>query len=203
MLPTILHNSNHILDTFMHSSKIILPKSTEQHKTTIHIHNITQNLIFILPNLEINKALLPHFQTMLSLQPKNPIRMRMSHSSQTKFLNHLLNNKVITNTTIHNHIADFTTRLAMSPKQISPLKRFLCPLTNQYSLSQKTLSLFNFLVFSLIHNSSSYVTVLPQTLISSMSFFMTFETSSLKLILTYPLPLINRFWFIFCTFILC
>ena len=130
MLISTFLNCKHIFDTIMHNLSFILPRSTKQHMTIVHVHNITQHFILILPNVEINKALLSYFQSMFTLQPANPIRIRVSHSLQTKFLNHFLSNKVISTTTIHNHIADFTTRLATSPKQITPLTRFLCPLTN-------------------------------------------------------------------------
>ena len=111
MLLATFHNCKHILDIIMHIPAIILPRSTKQHMKIVHVHNITQHLILILPNLEINKAFLAHFQSMLTLKPTNPIRIRMSHSSQTKFLNHLLSNKVFSTTTIHNHSTNFTTDL--------------------------------------------------------------------------------------------
>lgn len=60
-------NSKHILDTIMHNPTIILPRSTKKHMIIVRVHNITQHLILILPNMEINKALLPHFPRMFTL----------------------------------------------------------------------------------------------------------------------------------------
>ena len=67
MLPTTFHNCKHIFDIVMHSPAIILSRSTKKQMTIVHVHNITQHLILILSNLEINKTLLPHFQSMIIL----------------------------------------------------------------------------------------------------------------------------------------
>ena len=67
MLPATFLNYKHILETIMRIPAIILPKFTKQQLATIYVHNITQHLILILLNLEINKAFLPHFQSIFIL----------------------------------------------------------------------------------------------------------------------------------------
>ena len=195
---TTFHNSKHILDTIMHSVGIILPRSTRQYITTFHVHNVIQQLVLILPNLEFNKAFLPHFQRILTLQQTNPTRIRMSHSIQTKFLNHLHRNNVICTTVINNHLAHFTTRLTMSLKQTSPLTSIQCRLTNQYLSSHKTLSFLRLIAmdYNLIHNRK-FCTM--RTFKISIPFFITSETITTKPTPTYPFLLINRLWFTFNT----